>query len=78
MPPSRTGQQPLIHDGVIEDDESSVTLEAQAEAVDEGSDVILTLTRDGDTTDELTVWLQVAKTAPHAENRPRHRGVPGG
>ena len=59
----------LIHDGVIEDDESSVMLEAQAEAVDEGSDVILTLTRDGDTTDELTVWLQVAKTAPHAENR---------
>ena len=59
----------LIHHGVIEDDESAVTLEAQAEAVDEGSDVILTLTRDGDTTDELTVWLQVAKTAPHAENR---------
>ena len=59
----------LIHDGVIEDDESSVTLEAQAEAVDEGSDVILTLTRDGDTTNELTVWLQVVKTAPHAENR---------
>ena len=59
----------LIHDGVIEDDESLVTLEAQAEAVDEGSDVILTLTRDGDTTDELTVWLQVVKTAPHAENR---------
>ena len=59
----------LVHHGVIEDDESVVTLEAQAEAVDEGSDVILTLTRDGDTTDELTVWLQVAKTAPHAENR---------
>ena len=59
----------LIHDGVIEDDESAVTLEAQAEAVDEGSDVILTLTRDGDTTDDLTVWLQVTKTAPHAENR---------
>ena len=59
----------LIHHGVIEDDESSVTLEAQAEAVDEGSDVILTLTRDGDTTNELTVWLQVAKTAPQADNR---------
>ena len=59
----------LIHHGVIEDDESSVALEAQAEAVDEGSDVILTLTRDGDTTNELTVWLQVAKTAPHTENR---------
>ena len=63
------GVASLIHHGVIEDDESAVTLEAQAEAVDEGSDVILTLTRDGDTTDELTVWLQVAKTAPHAENR---------
>ena len=63
------GAANLVHHGVIEDDESSVTLEAQAEAVDEGSDVILTLTRDGDTTDELTVWLQVAKTAPHAENR---------
>ena len=59
----------LIHEGVIEDDESAVTLEAQAEAVDEGSDVILTLTRDGDATDELTVWLQVAKTAPQADNR---------
>ena len=59
----------LIHHGVIEDDESSVTLAAQAEAVDEGSDVILTLTRDGDTTGELTVWLQVTKTAPHAESR---------
>ena len=63
------GVTQLIHHGVIEDDESSVTLEAQAEAVDEGSDVILTLTRDGDTTDELTVWLQVAKTAPQADNR---------
>ncbi|MCY3938321.1 MAG: hypothetical protein OXG22_08215, partial [Chloroflexi bacterium] len=59
----------LVHHGVIEDDESSVTLEAQGQAVDEGSDVILTLTRDGDTTDELTVWLQVVKTAPHAESR---------
>ena len=63
------GAANLIHDGVIEDDESAVTLEAQAAAVDEGSDVILTLTRDGDTTDELTVWLQVVKTAPHAESR---------
>ena len=63
------GATNLIHDGVIEDDESLVTLEAQAEAVDEGSDVILTLTRDGDTTGELTVWLQVDKTAPHAESR---------
>ncbi len=59
----------LIHEGVIEDDESAVTLEAQAEAVDEGSDVIMTLTRDGDPTDELTAWLQVAKTAPQADNR---------
>ena len=63
------GAANLIHNGVIEDDESSVTLEAQAEAVDEGSDVILTLTRDGDTANELTVWLQVVKTAPHAESR---------
>ena len=68
----------LVHDGVIEDDESSVTLEAQAEAVDEGSDVILTLTRDGDTTDELTVWLQVAKTAPHADNRQESVVFPAG
>ena len=63
------GATQLFHHGVIEDDESAVTLEAQSEAVDEGSDVILTLTRDGDTTDELTVWLQVAKTAPQADNR---------
>ncbi len=68
----------LVHDGVIEDDESAVTLEAQAEAVDEGSDVILTLTRDGDTTDELTVWLQVAKTAPHADNRQQSVVFPAG
>ena len=59
----------LVHGGVIEDDEPTVTLEAQAEAVDEGSDVILTLTRNGTTTDELTVWLQVAKTAPQADSR---------
>ena len=59
----------LIHNGVIEDDESVVTLEAQAETVDEGDDVILTLTRTGDTTNELTVWLQVAKTAPQADSR---------
>ncbi len=63
------GAANLVHDGVIEDDESVVTLEAQAEAVDEGSDVILTLTRTGDTTNELTVWLQVAKTAPQADSR---------
>ena len=29
----------------------------------------MTLTRDGNLTDELTVWLQVAKTAPQAESR---------
>ena len=63
------GATQLFHHGVIEDDESAVTLEAQAEAVDEGSDVILTLTRDGSTTDELTVWLQVTKTAPQADDR---------
>ena len=59
----------LVHHAVIEDDESVVTVEAQAEAVDEGSDVVLTLTRDGNTADELTVWLQVTKTAPQAESR---------
>ncbi len=59
----------LVHEGVIEDDESAVTVEAQAEAVDEGSDVIMTLSRTGNTAGELTVWLQVAKTAPQAGNR---------
>ena len=59
----------LVHHAVIEDDESVVMVEAQAEAVDEGSDVVLTLTRTGNTADELTVWLQVTKTAPQADNR---------
>ena len=63
------GAANLVHDGVIEDDESVVTLEAQAETVDEGDDVILTLTRTGDPNSELTVWLQVAKTAPQADSR---------
>ena len=63
------GQASLTARGVITDDESEVTLEAQAQSVDEGSDVVLTLTRDGDPTDELTVWLDVDKTAPQALSR---------
>ena len=63
------GQSSLSARGAITDDESEVTLEAQAATVDEGNDVVLTLTRDGDPTDELTVWLDVDKTAPQALSR---------
>ena len=63
------GEDSLTHRGVIEDDEPEVSLEAQAETVDEGSDVVLELTRTGDTTNELTVWVQIDKTAPQALNR---------
>ena len=55
--------------GVIEDDEPTVTVEARHPAVEEGDDVVLDLTRSGDTTGELTVWLWVSQTAPHALTR---------
>ena len=55
--------------GVIEDDEPTVTVEARHPAVEEGDDVVLDLTRSGDTAGELTVWLGVSQTAPHALTR---------
>ena len=55
--------------GVIEDDEPTVTVEARHPAVEEGDDVVLDLTRSGDTTGELTVWLWVSQTAPQALTR---------
>ena len=49
---------------IINDDEPVVTLEATAEAVNEGSDVVFNLARRGDAADELTVGLQVIEGAP--------------
>ena len=54
--------------GVILDDEPTVTLEADLPAINEGTDAVFTLTRDEDTTEELTVWVQVVQTAPVSEN----------
>ena len=54
--------------GVILDDEPTVTLEANHTAVNEGTDAIFTLTRDEDTTEELTVWVQVVQSRPVSEN----------
>ena len=63
------GATSLTHQGVIEDDEPRVTLEARTEEVNEGNDAVFDLTRTGDTTNELTVWVHVVKTAPQALNR---------
>ena len=49
---------------VIEDDEPEVTLDAAQAAVNEGDDAVFTLTRDEDTSAELTVWVQVFQSAP--------------
>ena len=49
---------------IIEDDEPTVTLERAQAAVNEGDDAEFTLTRDQDTSAELTVWVQVAHSAP--------------
>ena len=54
--------------GVILDDEPTVTLEADHTAINEGTDAVFTLTRDEDTTEELTVWVQVVQGAPVREN----------
>ena len=44
---------------IIEDDEPTVSLEAAQAAVNEGDDIVLELTRTGDTTDGLVVWLNI-------------------
>ena len=54
--------------GVILDDEPTVTLETDHAAINEGTNAVFTLTRDEDTTEELTVWVQVVQGAPVREN----------
>ena len=54
--------------GTILDDEPTVTLETSHTAINEGTDAVFTLTRDEDTTEELTVWVQVVQGAPVSEN----------
>ena len=58
------GQTTLSAVVIINDDEPSVSMEAAAAAVNEGSDVVFNLTRSRNTSDELTVLLQVIETAP--------------
>ena len=53
------GLTTLSAEVVIVDDEPRVSVEASAPAVTEGDDIILTLTRTGDITGELTAWLRV-------------------
>ncbi len=54
--------------GTILDDEPTVTLETEHTAINEGTDAVFTLTRDEDTSSELTVWVQVVQSAPVREN----------
>ena len=49
---------------IINDDEPSVSMEAAAAAVNEGSDAVFNLTRSRNISDELTVLLQVIESAP--------------
>ena len=58
------GQTTLSAVVIINDDEPSVSMEAAAAAVNEGSDAVFNLTRSRNTSDELTVLLQVIETAP--------------
>ena len=58
------GQTTLSAVVIINDDEPSVSMEAAAAAVNEGSDVVFNLTRSRNTSDELTVLLQVIESAP--------------
>ncbi len=45
-----------------------MTLVANQATINEGPDAVFTLTRDEDTSEELTVWVQVAQMAPVSEN----------
>ena len=54
--------------GLILDDEPTVTIETSLSAIIEGADAVFTLTRDEDTSEELTVWVQVVQSAPVREN----------
>ena len=62
-------QTSITYRGVIEDDEPHVSVDTQFGTIDEGANAVFELTRTGDTTDELTVWVQVEKTAPQLLSR---------
>ena len=55
------GQTGLTFRAIIRDDEPEISVEAAEDAVDEGDDIVLTLTRTGVTADELTAWLRLAE-----------------
>ena len=56
------GHASLSAQGTIEDDEPTVSVETAVSVVDEGESVLFTLTRTGDATGELDVWLRVIRT----------------
>ena len=56
------GETTLTAEVVIEDDDPFVTMEAAAAALNEGMDAIFNLTRRRNTSDELTVYLQVTRS----------------
>ena len=68
-------QASLTTQGTVEDDEPRVTVEAGQTAVDEGSSITMDLTRTGDITSELTVWLQVAPDRSKGAHPPGYRRV---
>ena len=55
------GQTTLTFRSIIRDNEPEVSVEAATTTVNEGDDIVFTLTRTGDTTGELTAWLRVAE-----------------
>ena len=55
-------QPSLSAQGLIEDDEPTVSVASTDTVVDEGDDVVVTLTRTGGTTGELEVWLRVRRS----------------
>ena len=58
------GQATLRFRAIIVDDENTVSMEAAQAAVTEGTDAVFNLTREGNSSDELTVWLRLIQSAP--------------
>ena len=58
------GQATLRFRAIIVDDENTVSMEAAQAAVTEGTDAVFNLTREGNSSDELTVWLRMIQSAP--------------
>ena len=70
------GGTSLTYRGFIRDDEPTVSVEAAAASVDEGRDIVLTLTRTGDVAGELTAWLRVADSRDSANVTYPQRDLP--